>query len=511
MKKGASGTVPTNLERREITLKEAVFTAATYLPENTSWQEVVRRRLFDADTGELITDWQDVKSLTTDQLHADLGGLVRLKIEYEVDLDLRSEGLKPLSEEQATQLRGTVAGMSWAGRQGRPELAAPASMIASCFPPPTVANAKSANAVVQRAKALKYNLTLWAFKEEELRRVCIEDSAFDPLNKKSQHGWIIGYTTPALALGREAPVSIVAWVSKRLRQKADSSLLCEAQSANISAGQWIRAATLEMMLRFSDFKIGMPLFEAKEEAPTVLSKKMQRVVDPAGMLVMDAKSLYDAMQSEQASQDNARAALHASMTKETVKDLGAIPRWVPHDKNPADALTKCDGAHCTPLIELTTKGRWKLTFEEEELAKRAEYREMTGKSNPRPRHSKVQKPQQRRRATDGNASDDSGEWHYPGFQFKDANKVRPRSELGERHSPEAQLKHYAYVVDKTAPLPTVQEFPVSPVTEAATEAFQVWKQQVQMPDLELVSATDSDDSLDAFVAHEMPRVGKAAL
>ena len=201
---------------------------------------------------------------------------------------------------------------------------------------------------------------------------------------------IIGYTTPDLAKGLEAPVSLVAWVSKKLRQKADSSLLCEAQSANISAGQWLRATTLEMMLRFSDFKIGMPLFEEKVEAPTVLSKKMKRVVDPAGMLVMDAKSLFDAMHSEQASQDNARAALHASMTKDAAKDLGAIPRWVPHDKNPADALTKCDGAHCTPLIQLVTTSRWKLTFEEEELATRAEYRERSGKANPRPRHTKEQ-------------------------------------------------------------------------------------------------------------------------
>ena len=36
------------------------------------------------------------------------------------------------------------------------------------------------------------------------------------------------------------------------------------------------------MLRFSDFKIGMPLFEEKVEAPTVLSNEMKRVVDPAG-------------------------------------------------------------------------------------------------------------------------------------------------------------------------------------------------------------------------------------
>ena len=194
--------------------------------------------------------------------------------------------------------------------------------------------------------------------------------------------------------------------------------------------------------------------------------------------------MYDAMQSEQASQDNARAALHAAMTKETAKDLGAIPRWVPHDKNPADALTKCDGAHCTPLIELATKGRWRLTFEEDELATRAEYREKTGKSNPRPRHSKVQKP---RRRADDEGYDEHVCWI----------KVHP--------------SNYAQVMDTAEPLPEVQEFPIPPVTATATEAFNVWKEQSQMPDLELVSGSDTDDSLDAFVAQEMPRVSRATL
>ena len=131
--------------------------------------------------------------------------------------------------------------------------------------------------------------------------------------------------------------------------------------------------------------------------------------------------------------------------------LGAIPRWVPHDKNPADALTKCDGAHCTPLIQLTTTSRWKLTFEEEELATRAEYREKTGKSNRRPRHSKIQE----------RPRDNSGEWHVPGFQFKDVDKV----------------KSYVNTFDETAqaPLPEVPQFPESQVTATATNAFEAWK------------------------------------
>ena len=161
------------------------------------------------------------------------------------------------------------------------------------------------------------------------------------------------------------------------------------------------------------------------------------------------------------------------------------------------------------MIELTTKGRWKLTFEEDELATRAEYREKTGKSNPRPRHSKVQKPQQRRRAEDdGNYSDNSGEWHVPGFQFKDVDRRKPRH---EEHMWIKVHPNNIHLLDTSEPLPEVQEFPVSPVDTAATEAFNVWKEQVTMPDLELVSGSDTDDSLDAFVALEMPRVSRATL
>ena len=139
------------------------------------------------------------------------------------------------------------------------------------------------------------------------------------------------------------------------------------------------------------------------------------------------------------------------------------------------------------MIQLTTTCRWKLTFEEEELATRAEYREKTGKSNPRPRHSKVQ----------GRPRDNSGEWHIPGFQFKDVDKV----------------KNYVNAFDETpqAPLPEVPELPGSQVTETATDAFEAWKRQVQMPELELASDVGSDDSLDEFVAQAMPRMGKATL
>ena len=65
-------------------------------------------------------------------------------------------------------------------------------------------------------------------------------------------------------------------------------------------------------------------------------------------------------------------------------------------------------------------------------------------------------------------------------------------------------------VNETA-LQEVPEFPVSQVTETATEAVEVWKRQVQMLELDLASDLESDDSLDEFVAQAMPRMGKATL
>ena len=104
-------------------------------------------------------------------------------------------------------------------------------------------------------------------------------------------------------------------------------------------------------------------------------------------MILDAKSLYDVLHSQQTNQADARSALEAGMIKEDLEKLAAMPRWVPHDKNPADAMTKHEGSHATPLIAILEKHQRRLTFEEDEPTQRAEVRETLG-YNPRPRHSK---------------------------------------------------------------------------------------------------------------------------
>jgi len=366
----------------------AVCTVPTGLPDGVTWGEVIARRVINADTQEEILPWQNISDLSADDLHQELPRemIAAVRVDYRIDTALREESKIDLTDEQSTQLRGSIAGLSWAARQGRPDLSAPASTIASCYPTPKREHARAANVAVERARQVDVIMTLWPFEESDLRRLCIQDSAFDPHGRqKSQHGWMIGYTTPALARGERAPVSFVHWNSKKLRRKANSSLLCEAQSANISTGKWLQSANMEMSLRFASFRTNDSLYDHEPEAPTVLTKRTRKAVDPSGMLVMDAKSLFDAIHNEQAGQDDARSALESSMIKEDLDKLGAIARWIPHDRNPTDALTKHEGAHSAPLYAILRDHHWKLRHEDEELAERAKAREITGKANSRPK------------------------------------------------------------------------------------------------------------------------------
>ena len=99
---------------------------------------------------------------------------------------------------------------------------------------------------------------------------------------------------------------------------------------------------------------------------------------------MDAKAPYDAPLSEQQNQDDERAALDCSIIKEDMEQLGCRPRWVPHDKNPADALTKCDGAHFEPLSRLLRTSTFSIREESEELEQRRAVKDVRGYV-PRPR------------------------------------------------------------------------------------------------------------------------------
>ena len=124
-------------------------------------------------------------------------------------------------------------------------------MFSGVFPGPTIHDALEVNKVVARLKAVDVTIRIHPIKENDIRHVLISDSSFDPKGfTKPQHGRLQGISTPQLNKGELAPISLIAWKSRRLRRKKGSSNLCESISlATAFGGLEKQIATLNSFLK----------------------------------------------------------------------------------------------------------------------------------------------------------------------------------------------------------------------------------------------------------------------
>ena len=278
-----------------------------------------------------------------------------------------------LNEEEENQMRGTVASINWIAREGRPDAASAASILSSTFPGPKVSDALEVNKVVQRLKSNPVKLKIWAIDESDLRHVLISDSSFDITGRaKPQHGWLQGLSTPKLNQGVEAPVSLIAWKSRKMRRKAGSTMLCEAVSLSTALGALERQEAMLESLLISRFNVRLKAEQddhgGLHEQPSVLANESQSFLDPKAVAVVDAKSVYDACANEQAQGEDDRSALEIAVIKDSLGRLKGRIRWVPHNKNPSDMLTKLVGAHEVPMMNLLRTNRWKIEEEADVLS-----------------------------------------------------------------------------------------------------------------------------------------------
>eukprot|EP00435_Cladocopium_sp_Y103_P027783 s3983_g6.t2 len=282
-----------------------------------------------------------------------------------------------LNEDEISQLRGTVAAINWSAREGRPDGSASASILSGCFPEPTMKNLFECNQVVELLKSRKVTIKIFSIPEDQIRHVLIADSSFDPTGKtKPQHGWIQGITTPQLNRGERAPVSLIAWRSKKLRRKAGSTTLCEsislstalaAMEKQVATFQSFQLSRYDPKVITRDIEIEMGL----RGAPTVVAAEDPRYLDPLTIALIDAKSVYDSTASaeRQFQGDDDRAALEAAIIQESLARLKARLRWIPHNLNPSDSLTKLpQQAHMQPLYDLLKDQMLAIQQEEVELA-----------------------------------------------------------------------------------------------------------------------------------------------
>ena len=71
-----------------------------------------------------------------------------------------------------------------------------------------------------------------------------------------------------------------------------------------------------------------------------------------------------------------KTALEVPIIEEFMRRAMCRIRWCPHNRNAADAMTKCKGAHSEPLFTLLRTGMYTLQGEKSELADRATLRKV---------------------------------------------------------------------------------------------------------------------------------------
>ena len=206
---------------------------------------------------------------------------------------------------------------------------------------------------MKQCHAVPITITIWPIPFAELRWTTFTDSGFDTGERqRHQQGWLVCGTNKYFNQERTAPVGVLHGWSRKLTRKAGSPQLLETY-ATVSAVvemTWIK--TLWESRTWRDFDIhthrrsSRPL---KSLMPHVIRKGNPSYYDPENTLVMDSKGLFAALDNDPP-QDDRKSALEVPIIKEFLRRAMRRPRWCPHNRNAAIAMTMCNRPHFGTVV-----------------------------------------------------------------------------------------------------------------------------------------------------------------
>ena len=127
---------------------------------------------------------------------------------------------KEISDGMLTNVKGVNGGLGWLASTGRPDMAAPHSIIPSGYDRRTPQLISEVNAAVK----VPISITIWPIPFAELRWTTFTDSGFDTGERqRHQQGWLVCATNKYFNQERSAPVSVLHWRSRKAHTKSGES------------------------------------------------------------------------------------------------------------------------------------------------------------------------------------------------------------------------------------------------------------------------------------------------
>eukprot|EP00971_Amphidinium_carterae_P197093 3911878-Amphidinium_carterae.1 len=114
--------------------------------------------------------------------------------------------------------------------------------------------------------------------------------------------------------------------------------------------------------------------------------QLKPIMKEGSQSIVDRKSVFDLIHGGNLTGVDKKASLELLVCKDALLSLDGELRWVPHELNPSDSMTKSSANHeC--LLRLLQSCQYSLRAESEIMEERKQYRDEHQRSNPRPKKS----------------------------------------------------------------------------------------------------------------------------
>ena len=263
---------------------------------------------------------------------------------------------KDLTKGELHQCRAVLGAAQWRCYQTGPQHCSKLSHLQSLLPRGDRSTLKDINKFVRELynqkdeKISVYDLKAQA--DEDIVAVGWSDAALaNRVDLSSTGGYIIGFVHKSMLRGIQGQVSLVSWSAHKLRRVCRSSLAAEAQALSECEAELFLVRALWQELRGQVLDMANPW----------LTSKMT-----PGVLVVDAKALYDMLQQQDVPNLSAKekhTALEVLGLSQHLMEQNTTLRWVNSHQQLADGMTKISAADGVMQF-LKKRQHWNLLYDE---------------------------------------------------------------------------------------------------------------------------------------------------
>ena len=239
----------------------------------------------------------------------------------------------PVTEAELKQLRGLLCSLQWPATQSCPHLQASVSILMGQITKATIQTALDANKTLRFFKTNSdVGLDFFPILDDlnDAAFVTMTDAAWGVrADGSSQSGHLVFLVHKSVLDGQVGRYVLIDWKSSRTPRMSRSSLNSEAQAAATGVDAMEHVLATWSLCRYPNMD---------PRADDTL-----KVAGPSA-LVLDAKSLYDALGREHMNSiTDKRTGIELMVIKERLAAMGAVRRWQSSERQYADGMTKMSG------------------------------------------------------------------------------------------------------------------------------------------------------------------------